>query len=173
MRWIVRRAVVTVAFASAGAVAALLFTSGGRALVVDVYVVVVAGIVMLALFRVIRSTAPPRPSMFEQALAAARARAPQPSTEVEDERDVVLSRLNAFHYHIRVRPVLRELAEQRLRTRFGVELDREAERARELVPSHAWDVVRPDAPPPEDRLARGPSLERQRAVIEELERLGS
>jgi uncharacterized transporter YbjL len=173
MRWIVRRAVVTLAFASAGAVAALLFTSGTRALVVDVYVVVVAGIVMLALFRVIRSTAPLRPSMFEQALAAARAGAPQPSTEVEDERDVVLSRLNAFHYHIRVRPVLRELAEQRLRTRFGVELDREAERARELVPSDAWDVVRPDTPPPEDRLARGPSLERQRVVIEELERLGS
>jgi hypothetical protein len=173
MSSIIRRAVITVAFASGGAVAALLFTSGTRALVVDIYLVVVAGIVMLALFRVIRLIAPPRASMFEHALAAVRARRPEPMTEVADDRDVVLSRLSAFHYHIRVRPVLRELAEQRLRARFGVELDREPERARELVPSRAWDVVRPDARPPANRLARGPSLEQQRVVIEELERLGT
>jgi hypothetical protein len=173
MRSIVRRAAVTMAVGSAGAVAASLFTSGAQARIVDAYVVVVAGVVMLALFRVVRLTAPARPSVFEHALSAARAAAPQPTTEVADERDVVLSRSSAFHYHIRVRPVLRELAEQRLRTRFGVELDREAERARELVPSHAWAVVRPDARPPEDRLARGPSLEEQRIVIEELERLGA
>jgi hypothetical protein len=165
--------VITVAFASAGAVVALLFTSGTRPLVVDVYLVVVAAIVMLALFRVIRLVSPPRPSMFERALAALRTREPQPTTEVADDRDVVLSRLSAFHYHIRVKPVLRELAAQRLRARFGVELDREPERARELLPSHVWDVVRPDAKPPENRLARGPSLEQQRVVIEELERVGA
>ena len=173
MSSIVRRAVVAVALATAGAVAALLFTAGTRARVVDVYVVVLAGILMLALFRVIGFAAPVRPSVFDQALAAARTPAPQPTTDVADERDVVLSRLNAFHYYIRVRPVLRELAEQRLRARFGVELDREAERARELVASHAWDVIRPDARPPQDRLARGPSVEEQRVVIEELERLGA
>jgi hypothetical protein len=173
MRTIVRRAVMSLALASGGAGAALLFTSRTRARVVDVYVVVVAGIVMLALFRVVRLTAPRRPSVFDQALGAARAPKRQPTTEVEDERDVVLSRLNAFHYYIRVRPVLRELAAQRLRTRFGVELDREPERARELIPSHAWDVVRPDARSPEDRLARGPSLEQQGVVIAELERLGA
>jgi hypothetical protein len=172
VRSIIRRAVGTVVLASAGAGAALLFTSGTQARIVDVYVVVVAGIVMLALFRAVRLAAQAPSSMFEQALAAARAPAPQPTAELADEREVVLSRLSAFHYYIRVRPVLRELAEHRLRTRFGVELEREAERARELVPSHAWDVVRPDASPPADRLARGPSLDAQRTVIEELERLG-
>ena len=173
MRTIVRRAVVTVAFASTAAAAAALFTAGTRARILDVYVVVVAAIALLALFRVVRLIAPPRPSAFERALAAARAPVAQTVAEVPDERDVVLSRLNAFHYHIRVRPVLREIAEQRLRTRFGVELSREPERARELVPSNAWAAVRPDAPPPADRLARGPSLGEQRRVIEELERLGT
>jgi hypothetical protein len=161
------------AFVSTGAGAALLFTSGTQARVVDVYVVVLAGIVMLALFRAVRLAAPPRPSAFEHALASARGRQPQPATEVADERDVVLSRLSAFHYYIRVRPVLRELAQHRLRTRFGVDLGREVERARELVPSRAWEIIRPDAAPPADRLARGPSVDEQRAVIEDLEKLGA
>ena len=164
---------MTVAFATAGAAGAALFTSGSRALILDVYVLVFAGVVLLALFRVIKASAPPRPSAFARALAAADTPIAEPAVEIPDERDVVLSRLSAFHYHIRVRPVLREVAEQRLRTRFGVDLGAEAERARELVPSRAWAVVRPDARPPKDRLARGPSLEQQRVVLEELERLGT
>jgi hypothetical protein len=67
--------------------------------------------------------------------------------------------------------VLREIAALRLRRRYGVELDREPGRARELVPSAAWEVVRPDRPPPQDRLASGPSLASLGQVVSELERL--
>lgn len=173
MRSIVRRALVVGALVTAGAAAALLFTSGAQARIVDAYVVVLAAVVMLALFRAIRLAAPPRRSAFEYALARLRAPADPRSAEVPEERDVVLSRLSAFHYHIRVRPVLREIADHRLRSRFGIELERERERARELVPARAWEVVRPDVPPPADRLARGPSVDDQREVIEALERVGS
>ena len=75
------------------------------------------------------------------------------------------------YYHVRVRPTLRDIAAHRLQRRYGVDLDGEAARARELVPSEAWEIVRPDRPMPADRLARGPSLEEQRIVLEELERL--
>jgi hypothetical protein len=170
---IVRRAVVLGALVSAGAGAALLFTSGARARILDVYVVVLAAVVMLALFRAIRLAAPPRPSAFEYALARLRAPADVRPAELPEERDVVLSRLSSFHYYVRVRPVLQEIADHRLRSRFGIDLEREPERARELVPSRAWEVVRPDAPPPVDRLARGPSVDAQREVVEELEGLGS
>jgi hypothetical protein len=173
VRSIVRRAVVVGALVSAGAAAALLFTSGARARIVDVYVVVLAAVVMLALYRAVRLTAPPRQSAFAYGLARLRLPRDARSAEVPEERDVVLSRLNAFHYYIRVRPVLREIAEHRLRSRFGIDLEREPERARELVPSVAWEVVRPDAAPPADRLARGPSVDAQRDVVEALEGLGS
>jgi hypothetical protein len=173
VRSIVRRALVVGALVSAGAGAALLFTSGARARIVDVYVVVLAAVVMLALFRAIRLVAPPRPSGFEYALTRLRAPRNAQSAELPEERDVVLSRLSVFHYYIRVRPVLREIADHRLRSRFGIDLEREPERARELVPSPAWEVVRPDARPPVDRLARGPSVDAQREVVEALEGLGS
>jgi hypothetical protein len=173
VRSIVRRAVVVGALVSAAAGAALLFTSEPQARIVDVYVVVLAAVVMLALFRAVRLTAPPHPSAFAYALVRLRAPRDARSAEVPEERDVVLSRLSAFHYYIRVRPVLQEIATQRLRSRFGVELEREPERARELVPSRAWEVVRPDAAPPADRLARGPSVDAQREVVEALEGLGS
>ena len=173
MRSIVKRAVVVGALVSAAAGAALLFTSGAQAQIVDVYVVVLAAVVMLALFRAVRLAAPPRPSPFAYALVRLRAPHDARSPEVPEERDVVLSRLSAFHYYIRVRPVLQEIADHRLRSRFGIELEREPERARELVPSRAWKVVRPDAPAPADRLARGPSIDAQREVVEALEGIGS
>jgi hypothetical protein len=171
MRTTVRRALVTGGAATAGAGIALLFTSGAGARIVDVYVLVVAAILMLAMYRTARAIARTRPSTFDRAVAQLRSRFPDEQVEVREERDVVLSRVNALHYHVRVRPVLREFADLRLRSRYGVDLDREPGRARDLVASRAWDIVRPDRDPPADRLGRGPSFEEQRAVMDELERL--
>lgn len=173
MKSIVRRAIVVGGLATVGAGAALIFTSGAQARIVDIYVVVIAAVVMLALFRTIRIATPARRSAFDEALRQLRAPPPVASADIPEERDVVLSRLSEFHYYVRVRPVLREYAAHRLRSRFGIDLEREAERARELVPSRAWAVVRPDAGPPADRLARGPSVDEQRKVIAELERIGA
>lgn len=158
--------------ATLGAGVALLFTSAAHRVVLDVYVLVLAAIALLALVRTVRALAPRRvPSAFEQALGRLRTPVAEVAAALPEERDVILSRINGFHYHARVRPVLREVAGQRLRTRYGVDLDAEPERARELVPGHAWEVVRPDRPPPRDGLMRGPSLEEQRIVLEELEAL--
>ena len=126
---------------------------------------------MLMVIRTLRARRADRSgSRFDGALAAMRRAAP-PSRGPALERDIELSRINAFHFHVRLRPVLREIAAIRLRRRYGVELDREPARARELVASAAWEVVRPDRPPPQDRLASGPSLASLREVVSELERL--
>jgi hypothetical protein len=171
MRRIVRRAVVA-AFVLTTAAAIVLFASSGiRARVADAYLVAVAGVVMLMLIRWVGTLLPERsPSLLEAALTAMRAPAPVIG-ELSLERDVDLGRVNAFHFHTRVRPVLRGIASSRLRRRYGVDLDREPVRARELLPSSAWDVVRPDAPPPADRLARGPSIASLNAIVDELERV--
>ena len=172
MRWIVRRAVGTTAVITIGTGIALLFTAGVRRTVVDVYLVVLAAVLMLALFRIARALrASHAESPFDLALAALRAPEETDKSPLSTERDVELSRIEAVHFHVRARPLLREIAAHRLRTKYGVELDREPERARELLPADVWEVVRPERPFPEDRLAPGPSYAEQRKLLDGLESL--
>jgi hypothetical protein len=153
--------------AAAGIVA--LASSGAHALLLDVYLLCIGAVVLLALVRVTRAQAPaPRRSQFDQALAAMRRR-PSDSGEPTLVRDLELATYNEFHLHSRIRPMMRDVAAHRLRARYGVELDAEAGRARELVGPHAWELVRPDRPAPRDRLARGPSVEELERVVDDLE----
>jgi hypothetical protein len=167
---VVRRAVVVAAFVTAVAGAVGLFTHGIGDLVSDAWLLALAGVLLLALFRTARLLAPASPSPLDEALARMRPREPR-APELSVERDVALSGVNSFHFHARLRPVLRTIAAHRLRTRYGVELDREPARARELVPARAWEVVDPDRRPPEDRLAPGPDVRSIAAIVDELERL--
>jgi hypothetical protein len=156
---------------TAGAGIAVLASSGVNAIVLDVYLLCIAGVVLLALVRTTRTFAPaPRKSPFDDALAAMRRR-PVESGEPTLVRELELSTYSAFHLHSRLRPLLRDIAAHRLRSRYGVELDAEPGRARELVASEAWDLVRPDRPPPADRLAAGPTLGELAVVVDELEAL--
>jgi len=170
MRSIVRRAVGPAAIVSGVAGALAMFTHGLRDLVLDLWLLGIAGVLLLALYRIACLLAPPAASPLDAALARMRPRAAG-VPELSLERDVALSRAMEFHFHVRLRPVLREIAAHRLRSRYGVELDREPARARELVPARAWQVVDPDRPMPEDRLAPGPSVQDLSAVVDELERL--
>jgi hypothetical protein len=167
----VRRAVIGGTLITIGALAGLFASTGMRERVLDAYLVALGAVLMLMLIRTARTLIGDRGrSPFDDALAAMRHTRSR-SRGLKLERDVELSRLNEFHFHMRLRPVMREIAALRLRRRFGVELDREPARARELVPTAAWDVVRPDRPPPRDRLAPGPSLASLREIVGELERL--
>jgi len=171
VRPIARQAAARVAVITLGAAIALFATSGYRARIVDVYVLVLGGVLLLALVRVARLIARSQAdSVFDRAWAAMLDRTPKKS-ELELDRDVVLSHTSAFHYYTRVRPVLREVVATRLQQTYGVDVEREPERARELVPKDAWEVVRPDLAPPADRLGRGPSVGAQRTVLEQIESL--
>jgi hypothetical protein len=172
MTWILRRALGMTAFITIGAGIALFFTAGVRATVVDVYLLVLAAVIMLALFRAARALrARYAESPFELAVAALRAPDETDPAPLSTEREVELSRIEAVHFHVRARPLLREIAAHRLRTKYGVELDREPERARELLPADVWEVVRPERPFPTDRLAPGPSYAEQRKLLDGLERI--
>lgn len=154
---------------TAAAGVAALASSGAHAIVLDVYLLCIGAVVLLGLVRTTRAQTPEqRVSPFDAAVAAMR-RPPAEPGEPTLVREVELSTYNAFHFYSRLRPILRDIAASRLRSRYGVELDAEPARARELVGSEAWDIVRPDRQPPEDRLGRGPTAGELRVVVEQLE----
>jgi hypothetical protein len=163
---------VKVGFAASAVFGILAFTSSGlRDVLLDAYLLALGGVLLLALVRTTRAKAPAsRLSELERALDSMET-IPRDSGELALVRDLELSTMSAFHLHIRLRPVLREIAAHRLRKRFGVELESEPERARELIGTAAWELVRPHRPPPAERLAHGPPLSHLREVVDELERV--
>ena len=166
---ITARAVKWGLIVTAAAGIAAIASSGVHAIVLDVYLLCIGAVVLLALVRTTRAHTPEqRDSAFDAALAAMR-KLPGDSGELALVRQLELSTYNAFHFHSRVRPLLRDIAAHKLRSRYGLELDAEPVRARELVGTQAWEVVRPDRPPPADRMAAGPTLAELRLVVDELE----
>jgi hypothetical protein len=154
---------------TAAAGVALAATSGGRAIVLDVYLLCIGAVLLLALVRTTRANAPAgQESEFDRVLAAMRAPAPD-SSEPTLVRELELSTYNTFHFHARVRPLLRDVAAHRLRAHYGLELEAEPARARELVGATAWDAVRPDRPPPADRMAAGPTTAELGRLVDALE----
>ncbi len=172
MTWIFRRALkVGLVFSLAVGFTALA-VSGARTVLLDVYFLGLGGVLLLAFVRMTREGAPAAdPSDFDRALADMSRRSPPDSGDLTLVHDVKQSMASAFHLHVRLRPILREIAAHRLWMHFGVELDREHERARELTGADAWELVRPERPPPSDRLALGPSPTDLRRVVEDLETL--
>jgi hypothetical protein len=168
---IVVRAVKLVLVASAAFVILAMVTDGLGTILLEAYFLALGGVLLLALVRTIRVQAPARSaSRFDSALAAMRRRASD-SGEISLVTDLRLSRVSAFHLHVRLRPLLREVAAHRLWSHYGVDLDDEPARARELVGPAAWELVRPDRAVPADRLGPGLALTELGEVVAELERL--
>jgi len=172
MNWIARRAIsLGLVFSAAIAIAAFA-VSGLRDALLEAYLVGIGGVLLLALVRTTAETAPrTATSDFDRAFADMSRRYPSDSGELSLVHDVQQSIASSFHLHTRLRPLLREIAAHRLSMRFGVDLDREPERARELIEGQAWELVQPERPPPSDRLAPGPPASHLSKVVEELERI--
>ena len=97
---------------------------------------------------------------------------PQRPAELERlEREVYLSLGSSFYLHHRLRPILREVAANRLLLRHGCDLDRRPEEAHALLGDPAWEWLRPERPEPRDRWAPGPPLAELTAVVDAVERI--
>jgi hypothetical protein len=86
----------------------------------------------------------------------------------ELERAVDFSLGTAFDLHFRLRPHLVRIAATRLAAR-GVDLQTQPDRARQLLGPDAWELVRPDREPPEQRAGRGADLPLLRRVVDQLD----
>jgi hypothetical protein len=110
--------------------------------------------------RTLKAAAPPRITRAFEA-------GPGPGTTLARARHATGARL-AGDVHVVLRPVLQEIAIERLHAR-GVDLFSDATAARELLGDALWDLVRPERPPPPDRLARALELRELSLLVDRLE----
>ena len=150
-------------------VLALVFLPGRRELALDLFLLLIAAGAILALVRALSAVAPRAPV---RRYGLRPARSTQRLAELDrTERAVLLSASTTFDTHYRLRPILREIAAQRLATRRGLSLDSDLEESRALVGETTWELVRPDREPPELRFAPGITAPQLREVVAVLERI--
>ena len=164
---------VLIVAATLGVVAAVVFYPGRRSLELDAYVLFLGALGLAAGVRMTREASPDvhGPSLADE-LADPLDVLPQRPVELERlEREVYLSLATSFHLYHRLRPLFREIAENRLQVRHGVDLDRRPEDARALLGDEAWAWLRSDCPEPRDRWAPGPPIAELTAVVDALDRI--
>jgi hypothetical protein len=170
-----RRLAAALVFAVLGAGPLLFvvaFKPSDRALALDVYLLYLGAVLLLALVQATRETERPDPfGPFARALVRRAPRRERLQQLTRQEREVALSVDASFDLHVRLRPTLRLIAAHRLAAQRGIDLDREPERAREVLGDETWELVREDREPPEDRFARGIPVDRLENVVEALERI--
>jgi hypothetical protein len=145
----------------------LVVRPGDRARALDVFVLFLGAVLLLAFARMTagpRTKAPvPRPP--EQAESA---RLPELA---RIEREVVLAAGSAFDQHVRISPLLRDIAQHRLWTHRGIDLGEQPERAQEALGPELWDLVRPERPNPNSRWSRGLDLAGLSRLVDEIEKV--
>ena len=142
---------------------------GRRALELDIYVLLVGALAVLAAVLAARRAIPvSTSSALAEALEPEPPEALRPPDLERTERIVTMATTTSFDLHYRLRPILREVAEQRLADRRGLRLD-EDPGAREALGEALWEIVRPDREPPERRFTEGLAPRSLRAAIERLE----
>jgi hypothetical protein len=154
----------------AGFVTVVLPVSGG--LVLDLYLLFLGAVTLLAL---VRTTGVAQPgsarSSFELALRPIKLRPERPPDLIRLEERLALAATTAFDVHFRLRPVVHDVAAQRLWAKHAVDLEHEPERARSLLGEDVWELARPNRPPPAEPFAPGLGVRGIEAVVAELERV--
>jgi hypothetical protein len=145
MRQVAIRSFGVLFFATALLLVLVLAFPGRRGVFIGVYELTLGAIALIAL---VSAFGPLRPQPWQRSAFERRPEQPERSPAVGEldriDRLVVLGCSNAFDLHFRLRPLLRDLARERLHASHGVELDREPERARPLLGDDLWEVVRPE-----------------------------
>jgi hypothetical protein len=159
------------------AVLALLLVSflfpGRRHVALDAFVLFLGALGLVMAVRATHGASPEihRPTLDEE-LNDPLDVLPQRPVELERlEREVHLSLGSGFYLHHRLRPLLVEIATNRLLLRHGVDLERRPDEAEKIVGPQAWEWLRPDRKEPRDRWAQGPPIEDLSAVVTALERI--
>ena len=158
------------AFLTVALLVVVLVVPGRAEVAFHLYVLLLAAIGLGHLLALLRSALPERtPSVVDAALRP-RGQGAVRIPELERlEREVTLGQATAFDLHFRLRPTLRRIASELLRSRRGIDLDREPAAAQRVLGNETWQLVRPDRRPPEERYAPGLDLRALRDVVAALE----
>ena len=145
------------------------FKPGHEALALRVYALYLAAYALLLAIVTLRRELPPSTTL--RARGPRRTRQTPPETLDRLEQEVILGISGAFDLHFRLRPRLRGIAGDLLAARRGISLDGDEVAAQAVVGEETWQLVQPDRPPPQDRLARGiPPADLSR-IVAALERI--
>jgi len=164
----VRRLALPIVLATIGVVVALGLHPVATSTILAAYVLALAAIGVVLATRVLaRRSASDARSAFDEALRRRREERPRPAELARIERELTLGLTNAGYLHVRLLPLLREVATARL----GLDLHRSSQRARLLLGDDVWQLLRPDRPAPADRNARGASRREIEQCLDVLERV--
>jgi hypothetical protein len=144
-------------------VALLVLHPFGRQTALHLYLLALCGLVLAAAVAALPAR---ERSRFDAGLARPAEESRRPAQLERTERAVTLGVANSYDLHARLRPLLREVATARLAAR-GIELD--SERGRAAVGGDAWELLRPDREPPDDRFAGGIDRQELRRLLDFLE----
>ena len=140
-----------VVLAMSGALVAVAVSlPGERTRALAAYLLALAALGVVASLRAVLRPRRASGSAFEAALAVRSARPERLRSLERMEHDCIQGLANPVDLHRRLRPILREVAGQRLAARHGIELDQRPEAARALLGEEAWELVRPDRPHPDE-----------------------
>jgi hypothetical protein len=89
------------------------------------------------------------------------------------DRLLSMSVSSAQDEYARLRPLVRDIARQRLADHTGVRLETAPAAAAAMLGPEVWELIRPDRPRPLDQHDRGMSPARLRAIVDALERIGA
>jgi hypothetical protein len=156
----VRRLAVGALLATLALIVLLEVRPVSRETILAGYAIALASIALAGLTRIMRNARKNAQSRFEHELTREHIPPGRPNALVRIERELTLATSNAGHVHDRLRPMVRDIAQARL--------GRAA--TQERLGDETWELIRPDAPEPNDRSAPGLSLRTIRRVIESLER---
>ena len=131
----------------------VVFAPGRLELGVRIYALVLCAAVLVVLLLALRRAYPDETVLRESAMRAPR-RLPPPSL-ARIEHETALAVASSFDVHYRLVPRLRALVAGLLSSRRNVSLAESPDTARAILGETTWELVRPDRPAPEDRLAKG------------------
>jgi hypothetical protein len=147
----------------------LAFKPGHAALALRIYALLLAAYALVIAIANLRRELPPATRL--RVHVPRRARQQPPETLERLEQEAILGVSSAFDLHYHLSPRLRSIARDLLAGRRGISLENDGVAARAVVGEEAWDLVRPDRPQPQDRLARGiPPADLSR-IVTALERI--
>jgi hypothetical protein len=135
---------------SGALVAVAVSLPGERTRALAAYLLAFGALGVVAFLRAVPRTRRAKESAFQAALAAQSARPERLRSLERIEHDCIQGLANPVDLHRRLRPILREVAAQRLAARHGIELDQRPEAARAILGEEAWELVRPDRPHPDE-----------------------
>jgi hypothetical protein len=137
------------------------------ALGVRIYALILCAAVIVVLLSALRRAYPDETALSTSATRPIRN--PPPPSLGRIEHEAALGVAGSFDLHYRLVPRLRALATGLLTSRRQISLDTSRDAAHEVLGEETWELVRPDRPAPEDRLARGITPRELGQVVDALE----